>query len=251
MEQKKGLCCDETAMTENVTLRRLTQYPNLLKKVVVVCFSWTANTMVYNGLSFAVSSMGISDYVSFTISGAVEVPGVCLAWYFMDRRGRRPVMLFSMLLGGLACIATVFVPSELAWPTVALCSLGKLSITASFATIYVYSAELFPTVLRTFAMGIAAMTASVSLIITPHILYLGQIYGVVVPSTIFGVLSVAGGLAILLLPETMKVRLPQTLSEGEDFGKDVQPCSCVRSRRSEEDSDKCKQGQQHQEMPNV
>ncbi|KAL1431771.1 hypothetical protein MTO96_013875 [Rhipicephalus appendiculatus] len=249
MEQKKGLCCDETTSTESVTLRRLAHYPNLLKKVVVVCFSWTANTMVYNGLSFAVSSMGISDYVSFAISGAVEVPGVCLAWYFMDRHGRRPVMLFNMLLGGLACIAIVFAPSDIAWPTVALCSLGKLSITASFATIYVYGAELFPTVLRTFAMGIAAMVASVSLIITPHILYLGQIYGVVIPSTIFGVLSVAGGLAILLLPETMNVRLPQTLSEGEDFGKDAQPCSCVGSRTSAEDDDK--QGQQQQERSNV
>lgn len=251
MEQKKDLCCDETATEEKVTLQRLVQYPNLLKKVVVVCFSWTANTVVYNGLSFAVSSMGISDYVSFTISGAVEVPGVCLAWYFMDRHGRRPVMLFNMLLGGLACIATVFVPSEIAWPTVALCSLGKLSITASFATIYVYGAELFPTVLRTLAMGIAAMTASISLIITPHILYLGQIYGVVVPSTIFGVMSVAGGLAILLLPETMKVHLPQTLSEGEAFGKDAQSCSCFRNRTNEEDSDKRKQGKQHQETFSV
>ncbi|KAL3185019.1 hypothetical protein MRX96_030903 [Rhipicephalus microplus] len=124
-----------------------------------------------------------------------------------------------------------------------------MSITASFATIYVYGAELFPTVLRTFAMGIAAMVASVSLIVTPHILYLGQIYSVVIPSTIFGVLSVSGGLAILLLPETMSVRLPQTLSEGEDFGKDVQPCSCVRSRTSEEDNDK--QGQQQQQRSNV
>nr|XP_054933898.1 organic cation transporter 1-like [Dermacentor andersoni] len=251
MEQKKELCCDETATEEKVTLQRLVQYPNLLKKVVVVCFSWTANTVVYNGLSFAVSSMGISDYVSFAISGAVEVPGVCIAWYFMDRHGRRPVMLFNMVLGGLACIATVFVPSEIAWPTVALCSLGKLSITASFATIYVYGAELFPTVLRTLAMGIAAMTASISLIITPQILYMGQIYGVVVPSSIFGVMSVAGGLAILLLPETMKVRLPQTLSEGEAFGKDVQSCGCFRSRTSEEDSDKSKQGKQHQETLSV
>nr|XP_037283245.1 beta-alanine transporter-like isoform X2 [Rhipicephalus microplus] len=249
MEQKKRLCCDQTSSTEIVTLQRLTQYPNLMKKVLVVSFSWTANTMVYNGLSFAVSSMGISDYVSFAISGAVEVPGVCLAWYFMDRHGRRPVMLFNMLLGGLACIAIVFAPSDIAWPTVTLCSLGKMSITASFATIYVYGAELFPTVLRTFAMGIAAMVASVSLIVTPHILYLGQIYSVVIPSTIFGVLSVSGGLAILLLPETMSVRLPQTLSEGEDFGKDVQPCSCVRSRTSEEDDDK--QGQQQQQRSNV
>ncbi|XP_077503015.1 organic cation transporter protein-like isoform X1 [Amblyomma americanum] len=244
MDQKQSLARRDSAVEGEVSLRRLVQYPNLLKKVVVVSFSWTANTMVYNGLSFAVSSMGISDYVSFTISGAAEVPGVCLAWYFMDRHGRRPVMVFSMLLGGLACIATVFAASDSAWPTVMLCSLGKMSITASFATIYVYSAELFPTVLRTFAMGVAAMTASISLIITPHILYLGQLYGVVIPSAIFGVLSVAGGVAVLLLPETMKVRLPETLSEGEAFGKDVRFCSCTGRRASNEDTEMIDQQQE-------
>ncbi|KAH8018601.1 hypothetical protein HPB51_009040 [Rhipicephalus microplus] len=69
-------------------------------------------------------------------------------------------------------IHMVLVVVDIAWPTVALCSLEKMSITASFATIYVYGAELLPTVLRTFAMGIAAIVASVSLIVTPHILYL-------------------------------------------------------------------------------
>lgn len=49
----------------------------------------------------------------------------------------------------------------------------------------------------------------------------GQLYGIVIPSTIFGVLSIAGGIVVLLLPETMKVHLPQTLSEAEAFGKDV------------------------------
>lgn len=247
IDEKRSLACDESKTSEQTSFRNLVQYPNILKKVMVVSFSWTANTMVYNGLSFAVSSMAISEYVSFTISGAVEVPGVCLAWFFMDRKGRRPVMVFSMLLGGLACIATIFAPPGSTWLTVALCSLGKLSITASFATIYVYSAELFPTVLRNFAMGVAAMTASISLIITPHILYLGQLYGVVIPSSIFGALSAAGGVVILLLPETMNVRLPQTLSEGEAFGKSTRLCSCYGNRVEDEDIGMTKQEKQHQE----
>lgn len=96
---------------QTVSLARLGQYPNLLKKIVVVTFSWTANTMVYNGLSFAVSAMRVSEYVSFTISGAAEVPGVLLAWAFMEKYGRRPVMVVNMLLGGLACLSTIVLPS--------------------------------------------------------------------------------------------------------------------------------------------
>ncbi|KAM7283373.1 carcinine transporter [Ixodes scapularis] len=230
MEQQQKLTGNKY-LKEEVSLQKLASYPNLLKKVLVVTFSWTANTMVYNGLSLATSTMNISDYLSFAISGAVEVPGVLLAWAFMDKYGRRPVMVSSMLIGGLACISSVLVPSDPVWLNVSLCSLGKMSITASFATIYVYSAELFPTVLRTFAMGIVAMTGSISLIITPHILFLGQLYSIVIPGAIFGGLSAAGGFAVLLLPETMKVHLPQTLTEGDTFGGDIHLWKCMRNSR--------------------
>lgn len=90
MEQQQKLTGNKY-LKEEVSLQKLASYPNLLKKVLVVTFSWTANTMVYNGLSLATSTMNISDYLSFAISGAVEVPGVLLAWAFMDKYGRRPL----------------------------------------------------------------------------------------------------------------------------------------------------------------
>lgn len=42
----------------------------------------------------------------------------------------------------------------------------------------------------------------------------------VLPLMIMGALMVAGGLSALTLPETLHQHLPQTLEEGENFGKD-------------------------------
>jgi hypothetical protein len=42
----------------------------------------------------------------------------------------------------------------------------------------------------------------------------------VLPLVILGVVSVVGGLSGLRLPETLHHHLPQTVEEGEEFGKD-------------------------------
>ena len=39
------------------------------------------------------------------------------------------------------------------------------------------------------------------------------------PFVLFGVLSIAGGLLVIILPETKGKNLPETIQEGEQFGK--------------------------------
>lgn len=51
---------------------------------------------------------------------------------------------------------------------------------------------------------------------------------VVLPLVIMGTISVFGGLIGLRLPETLHHRLPQTLEEGEEFGKNFAWQDCIR-----------------------
>ena len=66
----------------------------------------------------------------------------------------------------------------------------------------------------------------------------------VLPLMIMGGLMVAGGVCALMLPETLHQHLPQTLEEGEQFGKDFGPrqwlTCCPPSAENENELDEIK-----------
>lgn len=53
--------------------------------------------------------------------------------------------------------------------TVTLAMLGKIGIAAAFAVIYVWSAEIFPTVVRNAGMGSSSAFARVGGMVSPYI----------------------------------------------------------------------------------
>ena len=55
------------------------------------------------------------------------------------------------------------------WLTIVLALLGKLGAAAAFAIIYVYSAELFPTLLRNSLMGVTCLFARLGGMISPYV----------------------------------------------------------------------------------
>ena len=67
-------------------------------------------------------------------------------------------------------------------------------------------------------MGVSSMSSRVSGIIAPFILELETVWPPF-PFLVFGVLSILSGLLSLLLPETNNRKLPETMEEGEAFGK--------------------------------
>ena len=95
---------------------------------------------------------------------------------------------------------------------------GKLAITTSYGIVYIYTAELFPTVIRNVGVGASSLCARIGGIICPYINLLMN-YWKPLPLIIYGVLAFTGGLLALILPETLNKELPETIEDGENFGK--------------------------------
>ena len=62
------------------------------------------------------------------------------------------------------------------WATITLSMIGKFGISAAFAIIYVFSAELFPTMVRNSGMGASSLCARIGGIASPYIADLVSCY---------------------------------------------------------------------------
>ncbi|XP_038058414.1 organic cation transporter protein-like [Patiria miniata] len=206
---------------KNVLTRQPTQIdlfrtPNMRKKTLNIFFNWFVNSLVYYGLSLSTSALGVDDYVAAFVSGAVELPGYLSSWLAIQKFGRRLPLFLYLFVGGVACLITIFIEPGAARATVAM--VGKFAISGSFNIIYIYSVELYPTPVRSMGMGMSSMSARLSGVIAPVILILGK-YWEPIPLVVFGGCSLLAGFLALLLPETLNHALPETVQEGEEFGK--------------------------------
>ncbi|XP_043232281.1 organic cation transporter protein-like [Amphibalanus amphitrite] len=206
---------------EKVTILDLFRTPNLCIRTLNFYYNWFVNSFVYYGLSLNSGNLGGDLFVNIFIGGAVEIPAYALSTLALLKTGRRLPLCISMVIGGVACLCTMIFEKDvytLDWPIVTCAMIGKFCISASFAIVYVYSAEVFPTVLRTTGVGSSSMCARIGSIVAPYVgTYGAQAYRYL-PVILFGITSILAGLLALLLPETKGKALPDTIEQGEVFG---------------------------------
>ncbi|EDV90527.1 organic cation transporter protein [Drosophila grimshawi] len=199
----------------------LLRYPNLRRKTLIIFFDWFVNSGVYYGLSWNTNNLGGNQLQNFVFSGAVEIPGYSLLLITLNRWGRRSTLCGAMLVAGISLLATVLVPSDMNWLLITCAMIGKLAITSSYGTVYIFTAEQFPTVVRNVGLGASSMVARIGGILAPYLNLLGEIWRPL-PLVICGALSLTAGLMSLLLPETLNRPLPETIEDAENFGKKQQ-----------------------------
>ena len=202
----------QPAASENHGLLTLLTHKSIRLKMIILMLIWLINSLVYYGLSFNSKNMEGNRYWNFFLSGLVEVPSYFLAVPMIDKLGRQKSLFLSVMVGSLGCLLCAFGPVKFAIVTA---SVGKFGISSSWAILYVYSAELVPTVVRTFAMGTCSMSARAGGILAPLIVTLA-VLDKKLPMLLFGGSGIFAGLIGLFLPETLNQPIPETLDETDN-----------------------------------
>jgi len=114
----------------------------------------------------------------------------------------------------VTCIGAGLVTYEsLRWLQITLALIGKFGATASFAVVFVYTAEMFPTEIRSTAVGASSLCGRIGGIIAPFIAYSSVVW-TPLPLIIMGAGALAGGvLVFIFLPETLGKKLPETMED--------------------------------------
>lgn len=146
------------------------------------------------------SNIGGDIYVNTVISGVVEIPAIAISILILLKMGRRWPLCLTIVGSGIACLLTLFFGKlrkfwffsqkyifltikisfleqrpELEWVTIMLAMMGKFSISSSNAVMPVYTAELFPTVVRNLGVGSSNVSAGFALVLVPYLWHLVSI----------------------------------------------------------------------------
>lgn len=189
----------------------------ILLMMLNMTLNWVVQAFVYYGLSLSTSSLGIDPYISFLISGAIEIPAYSSCIFVAEWFGRKKTTFFTLILSGIACSFTPFVPYGILRALVA--SLGKFFITMSFSVVISWAVELLPTSLRTSGISIFSMSSRIGSVLAPVILLLEDTWSSL-PVLFFGFMSIVIAFLCLLFPETKGKFLPSTVREAEGLHSD-------------------------------
>ncbi|XP_044024017.1 solute carrier family 22 member 16 isoform X2 [Siniperca chuatsi] len=179
---------------------------------------WFIGSLGYYVFSLGSVNLGGNQYINLFLAGAVELPSYLVGCFAMDRIGRKKTCVPALLLAGVACMLIIIVPADIEALTIALCMTGKFAIAIAFGLIYLYTCELYPTTIRSLAVGSGSMMCRVGSVVAPFCVYLADVW-VYLPQLIVGILAFIIGLLTLLLPETLGRPLTTTLEEAEALGR--------------------------------
>lgn len=181
----------------------------------IMMLLWCVNSMVYYGLALNVKNLGGSLYINFVLASLIELPSFAVTQFFLSWLGRRKTLFCFLLGGSLSCFLCMFLQSHSGENTAAISMTalaGRFCISASFAVLYVYSAELFPTVVRNAGMGISSLSARVGGMVAPFIVLLGD-QNILLPMLVFALTALLAAMAGLKLHETQGRPLPETFED--------------------------------------
>ncbi|XP_034367734.1 solute carrier family 22 member 6 [Arvicanthis niloticus] len=208
-----------TSLQKELTLAKgqasameLLRCPTLRRLFLCLSMLWFATSFAYYGLVMDLQGFGVSMYLIQVIFGAVDLPAKFVCFLVINSIGRRPAQLASLLLAGICILLNGIIPKGHTIVRTSLAVLGKGCLASSFNCIFLYTGELYPTVIRQTGLGMGSTMARVGSIVSPLVSMTAEFYPSM-PLFIFGAVPVAASAVIALLPETLGQPLPDTVQD--------------------------------------
>ncbi|XP_064173874.1 solute carrier family 22 member 7-like [Anguilla rostrata] len=192
----------------------LVKTPKMRRMALLTGIIWYGIAFTYYGISFNITGFGMNIYLTQFAYATIEVPSKLTVYYLLDKIGRRSVEVGALLGAGVCLAINTFVPRDMAlWRSV-IAIIGKGCSSASFTTIFLFTSELYPTVVRQNSLGYNSFMARVGVAVAPLVILLDAVWRPL-PQIIMCAAAVTAGLLARLLPETKGQRLPETIEDVE------------------------------------
>nr|XP_020652580.1 solute carrier family 22 member 7-like [Pogona vitticeps] len=205
----------------------LVKSPKMRKITICSSIVWFGVAFTYYGLSLNISGFSLDPYLTHFMFGAIEIPAKLGVYFVLDHIGRRHCQAWSLIAAGSLIALNAAIPAAYGHVRSVVAILGKGFSEASFTTVFLYTAELYPTVLRQSGMGCCSFVARLASSTAPLIMLLDDTWKYL-PPLIFSIVAGVSGMVAFLLTETTNVQLPETIEDIE--GDRNKNCICTQDQ---------------------
>ncbi|XP_028257719.1 solute carrier family 22 member 7-like [Parambassis ranga] len=213
----------ETLSTIVVTEKRdrtysyldLIRTPKMRRLALSTGTLWFCVAITFYGISFNITGFGLNIYLTQFTYALIELPAKVSVYYLLDKIGRRSTEVAAMLMAGGCLGINIVMPKDMSVARTVVAVFGKGFSSSSFATVVLYSSELYPTVVRQNGMGYNSFMARFGVAVAPLILLLDEVWKEL-PQVILCSLAVLGGVVARTLSETRNRCLPETIEDVEE-----------------------------------
>ena len=126
-------------------------------------------------------------------------------------------MIFLLCLGA-TCLTMAFIPKEPYLLVLIIYLTGKFLAVCSASTCWLFTSEIYPTNLRSQALGVCSMVSRAFSLGSSFVADLAFIWGPL-PLVLLGIPSIIAGVLALRLPESRGRPLPETMEEAIEMNK--------------------------------
>ncbi|KAK6030619.1 transporter, major facilitator family protein [Ostertagia ostertagi] len=213
-------------LSKKYTYADLFRHSSVYVPLFALCYCFVSSSVVSFGFYFNADALPGNRYVNLAIMGISKFVMGLIPFAVSSFVGRRPIVSISV---GVACIcAWLAVISQLSgasaghWSLVALSLIVSAALDPAWKINHLYSAELFPTVVRNMARAICNVGARLGSVLAPLVVHLRTVH-YLIPYLVFAVF-LSGQLVVVAvcIPETKGRPLPEELPTKENASRDLQ-----------------------------
>ncbi|XP_068615923.1 solute carrier family 22 member 7-like, partial [Brachionichthys hirsutus] len=196
------------------SLLDLMRTPKMRKLALCAGLLWLCVATSYFAISFHITGFWLDIYFTQFAYSLIEIPAKIALYFLLDKIGRRSTVVGTQLMVAICLGINILLPKDLSLIITVIAVIGKGFSSASFATLMLYTSEVYPTVVRQIGMGYNSCIGRLATAVAPFILLLDEVWKDL-PQVVLCCLTVLGAIVMMMLPETSNKCMPETIDDIE------------------------------------
>ncbi|XP_068177390.1 solute carrier family 22 member 7-like isoform X2 [Antennarius striatus] len=126
----------------------LMRTPKMRRLAIYTGLMWLCVVTSYFAISFHITGFWLDIYFTQFAYSLIEIPSKTVLYFILDKIGRRSTVVGTQLMVAICLGVNILLPKDKSLVITVIAVIGKGFSSASFATVMLYTAEVYPTVVR-------------------------------------------------------------------------------------------------------